>query len=69
MAEQDQKDQPAPESKAPAKSGHRPSQIVRHTYLAGDGTEQTRYGLRVGKDQVVWLGPASDVAGLDDLEG
>jgi len=52
-----------------AKPARLPAGVVRHTYPAGDGAEQARYGLRVGKDQVVWLGPASDVAGLDDLEG
>jgi hypothetical protein len=48
------------EPKAPAVPA-----VVRHVYQDGAGNDVTRYGLRVGRDQVVWLGVAEPAGHLD----
>jgi len=43
--------------------------VVRHVYQDGAGNDVTRYGLRVAKDQVVWLGSAEPSDHLELEEG
>jgi hypothetical protein len=50
---------------AKPESRHAGSGLVRHVYQDADGNDVTRYGLRVDRDRVVWLGPAEDSSHLE----